>query len=388
MRPRHPRLHVAVAERLSQLDRAAWDSVTRRAGVFLRHDFLAALEHAPPLECAPRYVLLSDDAGRPLGAAVAQLVHVRGARAVAEDSAAVPKPMRRLVPLVDERALVLGNLAAWDESGLALAPDADERTVWLTLADVLHRLRRAERAQGHVNVALVKDVAVTANAAAVLRADGYAPTASGATLALDLEPGWRTLADYLGAMTSHARCAVKKTLSAVERAGFVVRSLTADEAWARVAELERLYAQVWSRADVRPLTLCGVYFASLRTRLEDDCALLALEGPTGLLGFISVLKSNDVAVAYYLGFDRSQDAPLYHRLLVAAVEQALAWGCRRVSMGRTCDETKARLGATATPTQVWVRHRVPPLNWGLGAVLGALPPPPLGEPSRVFKRAG
>ena len=43
-----------------------------------------------------------------------------------------------------------------------------------------------------------------------------------------------------------------------------------------------------------------------------------------------------------------------------------------VSMGRTSEEPKARLGAVAGPSSLWVKHRVPPLNWAVGAVLGAL----------------
>lgn len=388
MRIRQHRLHVAVAERLSQLPSDAWDTLTAEAGVFLRRGFLAAFEDAPPAELSPRYVLLSDDAGAPVAAAVAQLVHVRGRRAVAKGAQALPGAVRGLAPLVDERALVLGNLAAWDDAGVALARDAEPTQAWLALADAVDRLRRAERGEGHVNVAALKDVAVAPAAQATLRARGYAPVSAGATLTLALAPAWRSTQDYLAAMTAHARCAVKKTLTQVDRAGFAVRSLAAADAASQVDVLDRLYRQVWHRADVRPLTLSGAFFVALKRRLGDDCALLALEGPAGVAGFITVLRSGDTAVAYYLGFDRDVAAPLYHRLLLASVEQALAWGCRRVSMGRTCEDTKARLGATATPTQLWLRHRVPPFNWGLGAVLGALPTPPAMEATRVFKDVG
>ena len=89
------------------------------------------------------------------------------------------------------------------------------------------------------------------------------------------------------------------------------------------------------------------------------------------------LGDGGTAIAYYIGFDRTAAAegiPIYLRLLHATIGDAIAWRCERLSLGRTALEPKAALGAKPEPMFVWMRHRVPALNWMLRGVLGAVPP--------------
>ena len=83
-----------------------------------------------------------------------------------------------------------------------------------------------------------------------------------------------------------------------------------------------------------------------------------------LLGFVNTVRDGETAVGYYIGFDRAAnaDAPIYFRLLQAVVDHAIKFGCRRLSLGRTALEPKARLGARPEPMRVMVRHRIPMLN--------------------------
>jgi len=59
------------------------------------------------------------------------------------------------------------------------------------------------------------------------------------------------------------------------------------------------------------------------------------------------------------------------RLLHATIADAIGWRCKRLSLGRTALEPKAALGAKPEPMSVWLRHRVPALNWMLRGLLGA-----------------
>ena len=60
-------------------------------------------------------------------------------------------------------------------------------------------------------------------------------------------------------------------------------------------------------------------------------------------------------------------------LLHTTVADAIAWRCQRLSLGRTALEPKAALGAKPEPMSVWLRHRVPTLNWIMRGLLGAVP---------------
>jgi hypothetical protein len=90
-----------------------------------------------------------------------------------------------------------------------------------------------------------------------------------------------------------------------------------------------------------------------------------------LLGFVTSLHDGDTAVGYNIGFDRpaALEIPLYLRLLNAVVEDAISLGGRRLSLGRTALEPKARLGAKPQPMRVLVRHRIPMLNVLVRALL-------------------
>ncbi len=366
----------ALAERLAHLDRGAWDGLTREAGVFMQRPFLTALEAAAPENVSPRYALMyrGDEA---IAALQLQLVRVEGRSAL---------PTTGVAQLVNERALVLGNLAAWGETGLVVKPGADRALAWREALRLIDRLRRFEKPEGVINVSFVKDAACEEDEVA-LRQQGYQRAPSGPDMQLDLDPAWGTLDDYLGKLASKRRRAVKKTLEDLDLAGYRVRRLDAPELELHVDRLDALYGQVWANADVRPLRLSGRFFVELQRRLGDDCVITGLERDGRLDGFGVSLRSGGQCVGYYLGYDKSVAAPLYLRLLVSILEQAIAWRCTRVSMGRTAEEPKARLGAVPGASALWVKHRTPPLNWAVGAILGSLETPGVTA-HRVFRQDG
>jgi hypothetical protein len=90
---------------------------------------------------------------------------------------------------------------------------------------------------------------------------------------------------------------------------------------------------------------------------------------------VTTLRNGPTAIAYYLGFDRKaadQGLPIYLRLLHTTISDAITWRCRTLSLGRTALMPKAGLGAKPEPMHVWMRHRVPALNWLLRGLLGAV----------------
>ena len=372
-------VHFALAERIAHLDSAAWASLTKEAIVFLQAPFLTSLEQALPANVSPRYALMyrGDEA---IAALCMQLVRVEGRAAVAASV-----PMAGLTHLFDERALVLGSLVGWGETGLVMRPDADPDLVWREAVKLMDRLRRFEKSEGVVNVSLIKD-AVTSAHEPSLRRQGYQLAPSGADMQLTLESSWRSLGDYLASLSSNPRRAVTKTLQQLEDAGYRSRELTAADLEVNEARLDALYGQVWANADVRPLRLSGRFFVELKRRLPESCAMLGLEKDGRLDAFGVCLKSHDTCVGYYLGYDKAVEAPLYLRLLLSVIEQAIAWKSGAASMGRTSEEPKARLGAVAGPSSLWVKHRVPPLNWAVGAVLGTLEEAEVPT-HRVFRQA-
>ena len=379
---------IAIADAIAQLDRDQWDDVVDGASWFFSRDYLAMLERVPPAVVEPRYALISDAQG-PVAAVVLQWAEVDGTRlrplprAGGEDDEL--NPLRRLVDKLSrparaafasrlrERVLVCGNLLTYGQHAVAVAPDVEPDSVWPAVAEVLYRVRRAEKLAGQAGFVLIKDIPLADNAGvAQLQGLGYRGIETEPNMVLALDPAWKTHADYLAGMASKYRSAVRnQILRPIEKAGLAVRAYTPTGALAR--RTHALYLGVHENAGLRPFTLHPDYFAELAATAGGRVRFAGLfagpdDTPEALQGFIVTLADVDEALGYHIGFEQprtSDDAhglPLYLRLLHASIADAIALRARTLSFGRTALEPKARLGAKPQDMQVWLRHRQPVFN--------------------------
>lgn len=360
----------ATAERLDWLNARDWDHATSAASALLQRPYLGAVEASAPEGVRPRYALVYDGA-EPVAAVVAQIVTIHGERFVPNDAPEDDEPLAEavgrqvrdaLLESVNETVLVCGNLLTGRPHGAAFAPGVDPEAAWPGVVEALYRLRRVEKLGGEPAFVLVKDVPTADEvAAAALRTFSYRPIETDPDMVLHFAPEWATFEDYLGAKRSKYRKSAKQLLKAFRKAPHRAERV-ADLAPLQDA-LHRLYLNVVERADARPITLRPTYWAAVADALGTEgfrCTVLFAEDAP--VGFVTTLKDGDTAVAHYVGVDYAHRAPVYLRLLLAAVEDAFDLGCRRVAFGRTALEPKARLGAMPEPIQVWGRHRVAALN--------------------------
>jgi hypothetical protein len=141
------------------------------------------------------------------------------------------------------------------------------------------------------------------------------------------------------------------------------------------SRLHELYLAVHQNASVRLVTLPPNFIPALAGALGDNFRCTVVRRGDELLGFVTTLRDGATAIAYYIGFDRAAAAeglPIYLRLLHATIADAISWGCKSLSLGRTALEPKAALGAKPEPMSVWLRHRVPAMNWIIRGMLGAV----------------
>ena len=274
------------------------------------------------------------------------------------------------------------------QHGVAFAAGEDPTALWPAVTEALHRLRRADRQLGQHDFVLVKDLATDDEpAATALRAMSYERIDTEPQMCLTLEPGWKTHEDYLKALTTKYRGAARKVLKETEKAGIVAESCVVDPA--EGPALHGLYMQVASNANVRLVTLPPEHFPALCAALGPDVRCTVLRRGGQPVAFVTTLRDGDSAAAYFVGFDRevATEAPLYLRLLHAAIADALAMGCRQIAFGRTALEPKARLGARPQPVAVYLRHRVPVMNWLLRALLCGVEAEPAPD-RNPFKELG
>ncbi|MEW5850600.1 MAG: GNAT family N-acetyltransferase [Myxococcota bacterium] len=379
---RHRRRHTpsghrfALADAVDFLNPAHWDALTAGASIFLQRPYLRLLEEGGPANMAQRYALIYEG-DTPVAAVAAQSVHVDGARLLkgspSGGAALARKALVAAVQQWQERLLVCGNLLSWGQHGVAMAPGADPTATWSAVAEALYRLRRADRLHGETDFAMVKDIpAAHLEHAGALRTFSYRRVDTDPDMVLRIPPDWRTHEDYLASLNAKYRKGVRQLQRDVEKAGCTVEPLRITAA--DTDALHGLYLQVHQRAPLRLFTLPEDFQAGLAGAFGEGFRCTVIRQSGRLVGFVTTLRDGDTAVGYHIGFDRalSEEVPLYFRLLQAAVADAVALGCRRLSLGRTALEPKAKLGARPEPLAVWVRHRVPALNLLVRTLLGTL----------------
>ena len=351
---------IAVADRFAQLNPEHWRSVTRAGSFFHSAQYQAGFERMRPQNIEPRYALISDGE-RPVGAVCMQIAHMNLTHVGRSGRKRV---LRRLGKGLEERVLVCGNLMAYGLHGVCIAEGADRSAVWQAVAEVLYRVRRAEKLAGTTDVVLVKDLDAAAMAeSGVLKKLSYGAVPTEPNMVLLLDTGWRSHGDYLDSMLSKSRSDIKRLFRKFADAGCAIARLV--DLAAHQDTLQALYLQVHGNARFRPFTLPASYWPALAACGGENVVLHVARQGERIVGFVLSLKDGDTAFAYHIGFDRAAAAegiPVYLRLLHASLEQAIAFGCRRVSFGRTALEPKARMGCVPEPTYVWARHRHPMFN--------------------------
>ena len=360
LRRRSP-LSIAIADRFSQLSAEAWRAATDGGSVFHSAAYQRMFERVRPPNVEPRYALISDG-DAPVAAVCLQIVtldhsHLGDVRR--------GRVLRKLGAKMRTRVLVCGNLLVYGVHGVSIAQDADRAKVWQAVSEAIYRVRRAEKLAGSTDIVLLKDFDEAARKdSAVLRKLSYGEVETEPNMVLKLNPAWRRYEDYLQSLTSKFRSDIKnRVFKKFEEAGCTLEAL--DDVEPHAPELQRLYLQVHGNAGLRPFTVPASYWPELAMLAGAGTRVHVARRGGRIIGFIVSVRDGDTALAYHIGFDRElagEGVPVYLRLLHASLAQAIEFGARRVSFGRTALEPKARLGCKPEATIVWARHRHPFLN--------------------------
>jgi Acetyltransferase (GNAT) domain len=391
MKERHRERHrpsgfgFVFADRVDYLDPERWDSVTKNGSVFLSRAVLRVIEQHGPQNIQPRYAIIFRE-DKAVGVVAAQVVTITGERLKRERDGvrgqSGPKLLRRvLVPAINvatanvkERMLVAGNLLSWGFHGIGFLAGENPADLWPGVAEALYRIRRGERLIGETNFVMVKDVTPDEAGLEALHRFSYRPMETEPNMVLKIDPSWRSYDDYLGALDAKYRRNAKEQGKKLAAAGCVVEPLAELERHA--GRLHELYLAVHDNASVRLVTLQETYLPALARAAGENFRCTIIRREDELLGFVTAIRDGQTALGYYIGFDRAAAAgglPLYLRLLHATIGDAISWGCTALSLGRTALEPKAALGAKPQPMSVWLRHRVPTLNWMFRGLLGGVP---------------
>jgi predicted N-acyltransferase len=364
-------LYYAIADSVDMLNADTWITLTSAAGFFMSFAYLKALEQALPSNLSMRYALIYDGAGAdrtPVAAMVMQLAEINLSQARPEkgasESTAGEPPLDRLAKKLKQRVLTCGNLLTYGQHGIAFAAGVDMKLAWHGVAEVLYRVRQAEKLSGEAHFIMIKDLhAPYVEHATNLQHLSYRYVETEPNMVLALHPDWKNHDDYLASLASKYRAGIRNNIFKVMAEAECRVEQLSDFDHAE-AQIHALYMAVQVNAGFRPFELPAHYFGALQRAAGEGFRCSVIKRGEALLGFLISVADGDTALAYHIGFDRAAaaDLPIYLRLLHAGIADAIAMGCKRVSYGRTALEPKAALGAKPQAFGVLVRHRQPLMN--------------------------
>ncbi|MCO8125404.1 GNAT family N-acetyltransferase [Stieleria sp. TO1_6] len=344
-----------------------WDSVTAGSSIFLSRRYLQTAQNEFANQIVRDFGLIYRD-GVPVAAVATQSFDVVGNQLIGDQldqKIKLPSDWKRKsLSLLKRRIMICGNVHTWGLDGVAFADGQDPAKLWQGVADCLYRIRRANRLHGQTDYVIVKDLAASDRpAASTLGSYRYQAFETEPNMVLTIPQAWHSFDDYLASLTKRYRGAARKVLKP-----FVDGTLTISNIENPAEQADQIYAlykAVAARADVCLFSLQPTTLPRMAESLGDDFVTIGIRQDETLVGFVTVVRDAETAVGFYLGlnYQVNSNLPIYHRLLLAVIEQAIQWQCRHISFGRTALEAKSRLGCQPEATHVWVRHRVPIVNF-------------------------
>jgi hypothetical protein len=158
-------LYYDFGDSITMLNEGAWQALADQSGFFMSVAYLKTLERVMPPNLSPRYALVysGDGADKKLLAAVymqiadislAQTLPAKGK----DQATGRSTPLDRLAEVAKQRVLTCGNLLSFGQHGIAFAKDVDAGLAWHGVAEVLYRVRQAEKLAGKTHFVMIKDL--------------------------------------------------------------------------------------------------------------------------------------------------------------------------------------------------------------------------------------
>jgi predicted N-acyltransferase len=333
----------------SVCDEREWATLAAPHGLYASHWYLSYLEAQPGYVCA--YAVIRSADGDLLGALPTYLRQgPDGINPRYDPSEQIWAARPSDVPRDAWFPLLLGGGRASQASAVLVAPhlDAgDERRVTARLLALLDR--RAEAGGAATTALMYLDAASTRRVASVR---GPAATVLPGGVQMAVPIAWPSFEGYLDQLSTSRRAMVRREQRRYERAGYV----TSVEPLAEVLdETAPLVLGIESKHD-HP-----VRSAEFRDRLgriaegQGSRAIALCARRSGRLDGVLVAVAHSDSTFYGIAWGGRADAPreaavYFNITYYAAIEQAVARGCRAVSLGSGALKAKSMRGARPTPT--------------------------------------
>ncbi|MBK8044345.1 MAG: GNAT family N-acetyltransferase [Haliscomenobacter sp.] len=354
------------------------------ANLFLSPRFLASEEEGLPALLRPRYLVLENDRG-PFAWVALQVVTFRALDNIRDQEVwkgLWGKTKRFFARFGNYRILICGHLFIPGEHVWHVQGTEPTRQAFLRqLGPMLKRIARHEGA----SVVLCKDFEEPLPFAAE---GGLHELSFQPNMIFDLRPQWKTVDDYLDAMSSKYRIRARRAFKKSE--GLLFKELSFGQIELLAGELAMLYRDIVEAAGFSLVCAGPEYFVELKRSLGPDFQVTACYMGDTLAGFYSTIRNGGDLEAHFIGFlpELNRSHQIYLNMLYRMVEQGIHARMNRIVFARTAMEIKSSIGAVARPARVYLAHVNPFLNFLLPHVVRLVEPKEEWTPRHPFREEG
>lgn len=200
---------------------------------------------------------------------------------------------------------------------------------------------------------------------------GFAHMGEDIFMQMNLNPEWKTFADYTQNLTKKYAARIRKMQES--RKELIVKELNLSEIEAYLRDIERLYLDVCSHSSVKMGVLNGTYFLNMKKSMGEKFEVWGWFKDGQMLAFTtSVIENGDYEI-YYIGYSEADNKAycIYPNILIHGVERTIFLQKKTLKLGRTALEAKAIIGCKPLYLDNYIKLKSKPMQLGLKYMLKA-----------------
>jgi hypothetical protein len=268
-----------------------------------------------------------------------------------------------LIKTVDLKLLVSGNVFMTGENGFYFNHEIElaQRAVLLRKA-----IKETAKTDTQIKAVLVGDLYEPKSAFdSSFKNCGYSEITVEPDMSLKLNPEWKTLADYIAAMSSKYRVRAKKVFALCKENGVRRVDLDAEGITQHQDRIFDLYNMIISQAEFKLAALTKDFFSLQKQLMGNGYRLFAYFKGDEMIGFISLFQVGKKMEVHYTGMDKdvTRQINLYQHMLYDMIEFGIENRVEKLHFGRTAPEIKSTVGAAPSPMYGYVKHFSPAFNY-------------------------
>lgn len=370
-----------------------WKALTADLSIFWSFDFLSAVEACPPSGLKNRYIIVYKD-GKPYGLLSCQLQEFHGHESIKfkEKPGFTNKTVNSIKntfsKMLNFEGIVCGSVLLTGSYAFHFFdPELTHKKKFLLAEKIVEAYRVELNKSGHkIVVTFLKDFYADKRFSEhEIQKSNYKEFSVQPNMILNLDPSWKSYADYLAAFQSKYRVRAKRARKKLE--GIKRRELDYVDIKKYNNDIYRLYRNIVDNINFNLFFLHEDYFAELKKKLKNKFRLFGYFKEDQLVAFYTCIDNGEEMNAHFLGYDppENKNHQLYLNSLYDMVAISIEHQFKTINFSRTAMEIKSSIGAEPFEMYCYLKHKNMFTNMVVAKIVGALNPTEEWVQRRPFK---